>query len=359
MREFLARGFEVFATSPPGSPEARLAIESLGAVFIPWDIQKAGRNPLGELLSILALVGIVRRVRPDTVFCYTIKPVIYGTIISWLTGVPRRVAMITGLGYAFLPGGGLTRTLVRPIVRLGYRAALLVTSLAIFQNNDDIALFLKLKLLRPSTPTSRVLGDGVDLDHFKYRAPPMEGPVFLFVGRLLRDKGLYEFVESARRVRLEIPESRFVVVGSSDTNPAAVSDADLAAWIKEGVIEHRGFLSDPKPEYETCNIFVLPSYREGLPRTNVEAMAIGRAIITTDVPGCSDTVVGGVTGLLVPARDADALTKAMLTLARDLERAEDMGKNGRALCEQRFGLTTVTRTTADLIEGLPVEEPSM
>jgi glycosyltransferase involved in cell wall biosynthesis len=172
------------------------------------------------------------------------------------------------------------------------------------------------------------------------------------VARLLREKGVYDFVEAARLVRRALPEARFVLVGAADTNPSAVSADELARWEAEGVVEVRGRLEDPRPAYAEAHVFVLPSfYREGTPRTNLEAMAMGRAVITTDAPGCRETVRPGETGLLVPMRDPAALATAMIELGRDLARARRMGAAGRAFCEQRYALDVVTRHTVGLMLG--------
>jgi len=351
MQAFRDKGYDVLAVAPPTNPQIETAIRALKVDFEGWNLRKTGRNPFAELNSILNLISVFRRFRPDIFFGYTIKPVLYGTLISHALGVSRRVVMITGLGYAFLPGGGMAKTLIREIVLMGYRFALKRSSLAIFQNQDDIDLFRQLSLLSDQAPVAKVNGSGVDVNRFAATPLPPGPPRFLLVARLLRDKGIHEYVEAARIVQRKLPQTQFVLVGEPDSNPAAVPWRDIETWIAEGVIEYRGHLDDPYPEFRAAHVFVLPSYREGTPRTCLEAMSSGRAIITTDVPGCRATVQDGENGLLVPARDAAALADAMLRLAENLELTGVMGARGRQIAEEKFDLRKVAEYTVNLIEG--------
>ena len=339
------------AVAPPTNPVMEANFHSLRVEFQGWNLRKAGRNPIAELSSILYLILIFWRFRPEIFFGYTIKPVIYGALISYALGVQRRVVMITGLGYAFLPSGGIAKAFIRQIVFAGYRLALKRASLAIFQNQDDIELFRQRRLLSSQIPVAKVNGSGVDIDYFAATPLPPGPARFLLVSRLLRDKGIYEFIEAARVVKSKMPNAQFVLLGKADSNPAAVPPADLETWTAEGIVEYRGYLDDPYPEYCAAHVFVLPSYREGTPRTCLEAMSSGRAIITTDVPGCRETVSDGENGLLVPARDAAALANAMLRLAENLELAGAMGRRGRRIAEERFDLRKVAEYTVNLIEG--------
>jgi glycosyltransferase involved in cell wall biosynthesis len=351
MRAFREKGYEVLAIAPAANPDMERNIKALGATFEPWLVAKTGTNPVSELRALADLALRIRKFKPDIFFGYTIKPVLYGAILASLLGVPRRVVMITGLGYAFLPGGGWKKWLVSRIVFLGYRLALRRSNLAIFQNQDDIDLFRAQGLLTTETETAKVNGSGVDIGRFAATELP-QGPVqFLLVGRLLRDKGVYEFVEAARIVRQVVPDAQFVLVGKRDTNPAAVPQKDLDSWIAEGIVEHRGHLNDPVPAFRDAHVFVLPSYREGTPRTCLEAMASARPIITTDAPGCRETVADGDNGFLVPMRDGPALAAAMLRLANDRELAMAMGRRGREIAEDRFALFKVVAHTVRLIEG--------
>ena len=351
IKEFVRRGYQVFAAAPLQAGPYQARIEELGAVFCPWEIRRTGRNPLPDLVALAKLARLLRQVRPDIFFGYTIKPVIYGMLAARLVGVPWRTAMITGLGYAFMHGETLTGKIVQGLGWLGYRTALSQANVVVFQNDDDITSFRNWGLLGRHLRVGRVNGSGVDIGQYSEQAFPPGPPVFLMMARLLRDKGVYEFVAAARTVRQRLPSARFLLVGAPDSNPTAIRQAEVDGWGAEGLIDYRGHLEDPRSALREAHIFVLPSYREGTPRVNLEAMATGRAIITTDVVGCRETVIEGVTGLLVRSHDAGALADAMLRLGADLELAAKMGKAGRRMCEERFESTTVAAATVSIIEG--------
>jgi glycosyltransferase involved in cell wall biosynthesis len=353
-RNFQERGYKVvvIATPLPGFDPASL--EAMGVEFVPWGLKKACLNPLGELEPILNLWRALRRLQPKIVFAHTIKPVIYTMITAALAGVARRVAMIPGLGYSFTGVVGLKRRMIATAAWAGYRVALSFAHMVIFHNADDRAELRAVGALPKSTPSGLVNGSGVDMARFA-AAPLPEGPTtFLLVARLLKDKGVYEFIEAARTVKAQLPQTRFVVVGSADSNPTAIPADVVRAWVAEGLIEAPGHLPDPRTAYADCHVFVLPSYREGTPRTNLEAMATGRAVITTDVPGCRETVVDGLNGLLAPARDAAALAAAMLSLAQDRDRVRRMGEAGRRLCSEKYELGAVARATTSLMISDPL-----
>lgn len=285
--------------------------------YVEVPIERTGLNPLSDWRTLRAFGALIRSVQPDLLFTYSIKPVICGLIAGRLAGVRRRTAMITGLGYAFTEGGQegarewLKRRAVNLAARAAYRVALGQADTVIFQNPDDRDVFRRLKLTRVGQRVGIVNGSGVDLGHFR-PAPMPDGPTkFLMIARLLRDKGVYEYVEAARLVKQARPEARFVLVGPFDRNPTSVKPAEVDAWVREGLIDYHGAVDDVRPAIAQCHVFVLPSYREGTPRTVLEAMAMGRPVITTDVPGCRETVMEGENGLLVPARDAKALARAM------------------------------------------------
>jgi glycosyltransferase involved in cell wall biosynthesis len=322
-----------------------------GVAYCDWPIAKTGLHPLADLRALARLWRLLRRERPDILFAHTIKPVIYGLTLAQLARTPRRTAMVPGLGYAFTEGAELRRRLAGLVGRLGYRLALGGADVVLFQNDDDRQTLRQIGALPAATPTALVSGSGVDMQWFAQQPFPPGPPTFLMVARLLRDKGVYEYVEAARLVKRQFPTARFVLVGASDSNPAAVPQQEVRQWVSEGLIEGDGHKDDPRQAYAACQVFVLPSYREGTPRANLEAMAVGRAVITTQAPGCRETVIDGITGLLVPPRDARALAEAMLSLARDPDRAKAMGEAGRRFCAERFEINAVARDTVALIEG--------
>jgi len=351
MAACVADGYRVVVAATPLADFESARFGELGAVFEPWWVEKAGLDPLRDLRALRQLVGILRRHRPDVLFTHTIKPVIYGGVLGWALGLRRRVAMIPGLGHTFMPAETLRQRVAALFARYGYRFVFGRVDRVIFHNDDDIADLHALGVLPQTAPVARVYGSGVDMRHYREAPFPAGPPTFVMVARLLREKGVYEFVEAARQVRQALPHARFVLVGAADANPSAVPAEELARWEAEGVVEVRGRLADTRPAYAESHVFVLPSYREGTPRTNLEAMSTGRAVITTDVPGCRETVRHDETGLLVPARDAAALAAAMTALGRDLERARRMGAAGRAFCKERYALDLVTRHTVGLVLG--------
>lgn len=359
MRAFQSRGYRVVAVAAVIGDFEATVFGDMGVTFRSWPLKKAALDPVADIGPVVSLWTILRQERPDVLFAHTIKPVIYGLMLARLAGVPRRTAMIPGLGYAFTEGGGWKRRIVRAVARIGYRFALSAAHRVIFQNADDRDALRLQGALPPGIPTGLVNGSGVDMDRFVPAPWPDGPPTFLMVARLLRDKGVYEYVEAARIVRGAVPDARFVLVGAADSNPAAVGQDEVDGWVAEGLIEARGHVADPRAAYAACHVFVLPSYREGTPRTNLEAMAMARAIITTDAPGCRETVIDGHSGRLVAVRDHQALAEAMTSLARDPDRARQMGQAGLAMCAERFDLHEVARATMALIveDDAPAGEP--
>jgi glycosyltransferase involved in cell wall biosynthesis len=333
-----ARGADVTLLSPPGEYAARLQGE--GFRWLAFPFERKGMNPLAELAAILRLRRLYRRERPDLVHHFTVKPVLYGSLAARLAGVPAVVNSITGLGYLFL-GKGIGRRLLRTLARTLYRLSLGRTRV-IFQNEDDRRAFLDLHLVRPEQ-ADLVPGSGVDMTRFVPASEPDGTPVVLLAARLLWDKGVGEFVEAARQLTVR---ARFVLAGDPDAdNPAAVPPEQLRAWQEEGVVEWQGWQDDMPTVLAGANIFCLPSYREGLSKTLAEAAACGRAIVTTDVPGCRDVVAHGVNGLLVEPRNADALAEAISALLADPSLRRKMGAAGRRIAEERFSIEHVVGAT--------------
>ncbi len=305
-------------------------IEALGIPFVSLPVDKRALNPLADLKLLWWLYRWYRQERPDIVHHFTIKPVIYGSIAARLAGVPRTVNTVTGLGFVFSESA---KPWLRRLVEAQYRVALAKVHYTFFQNNEDRDLFVKQGLVAPER-TGLLPGSGVDTLHFL--PPPATAKTttvtFLMVARLLKDKGVYEFVEAARKVQARAPKTRFQLLGGRDErNPQVVPQEDLDRWQTEGVVEWLGETSDVRDAIGAADVVVLPSfYREGTPRSLLEAAAMGRAIITTDSIGCREAVEDGVTGLLVPVKDSDALAAAMLCLYADPEGRQCMGEAGRA-----------------------------
>ena len=351
IRALVDQGIKVYALAPDYDSGSRAAVRALGAEPVGISLDRTGMRPLRDLVDMLRLVHVLRRFKPEAIFAYFIKPVTYGCLAAWLAGVPRRYALVPGLGYVFTEDGaspGWRRRLVQRIASLLYRAAFCACQRVFFQNDEDAAHFVANGSL-PAEKVVRVNGTGVDLGHFAFVPPVWQPVTFLLMGRLLRQKGICEYVDAARRVKRNHPESRFILLGGLDPNPASLTCPEIEAWVHEGVIEWPGVVDDVRPWIAQASVYVLPSYREGVPRSTQEAMAMGRPVITTDSVGCRETVIDGVNGFLVPVRDADALAAAMLRFIENPALIERMGRESRRLAEARFD---VHRINAVMLEAM-------
>ena len=336
----------------PQDSAADARMRGLGVERVPIEIDRAGLNPFADFRLFLRYRSLLKRLRPAAYLGYTIKPNIYGSLAAASLGIPA-LPNVSGLGTAFIQGGGL-RALVARLYRIGFARAPVV----FFQNEDDRDLFVARRIVRPAQ--ARVLpGSGVDLEHFA-PAPLLEGsPVFLFIGRLLRDKGVGEFVEAARSIRREYPHARFQLLGGLDEgNRTGIRQPELDSWVAERILEHLGTTDDVRPFIAAASAVVLPSYREGLPRSLLEAAAMARPLIASDVPGCRDVIEDGVNGFLCNVRDAAALADAMRRLA-SLPRTRQlaMGKAGRRRVQERFSEALVVRAYLDVLSDLKPAKP--
>lgn len=338
LQALLKQGCAVHVAAPNLSSDSplRSPLAALGIHVHSIPLQRTGLNPLADFSTMLHLTALMVRIKPTHVLAYTIKPVIYGSLAARLVRVPHRFALITGLGFAFTgeQGTGLRRYL-RALAQGLYRVALRGNHTVFFQNPDDEALFRNSHLLPVSVPFRVVNGSGVDVSTFQPSPLPLTNH-FLLIARLLGDKGVREYVEAARRVRAKHPDARFSLVGWIDENPDAIAQAELDRWVNEGIVDYLGRLSDVRTAISDCSVYVLPSYREGTPRTVLEAMAMGRAIITTDAPGCRETVVDGENGYLVPVKSVDGLAEAMCRFIESPGLAAQMGARSRAIAEEKY-----------------------
>lgn len=344
IEDMVRRGKEVFAFAPDYDKATRAAVRALGAEPVDYSLSRTGMNPLRDALDMIRLTLLLRRLKPDITLSYAIKPVIYGTLAAWLARVPRRFAMIEGLGYVFTPPEGaepMKRRALRGAVSILYSAALWSADLVFFLNKDDIDELSKKGLVSP-IKVFLLGGIGVDLDEWM-PAPSVTKPItFLLAARLLREKGIVEYAKAARIVKQKHPETRFILIGNLDTNPGALSRPEIEAWVAEGVLEWPGHVPDVRLWMENASVFVLPSYyREGVPRSTQEAMAMARPVITTDAPGCRETVIDGKNGFLIPVRDVKALADAMERFILQPELIEWMGKASRLIAEERFDVHKV------------------
>lgn len=339
----LSCGLAVHVAAPDLLPhnEVRQQLEAKGVHAHDIPLRRTGMNPIADINALYSLWGLMRRVRPDYVLGYTIKPVIYGNLAALLAGVPKRYALITGLGYAFQEGAGERRLLKRLVQHL-YRFALAKTCKVFFQNPDDQALFKFLRIMAEGSVSVVVNGSGVDVTNFMV-APLPGASRFLLIARLLGDKGIREYAQAAAIVKSRYPQSEFGLVGWIDDNPDAITQAELDTWVAEGTVVYHGRLSDVRPAIADCSVYVLPSYREGTPRTVLEAMAMGRAVITTDAPGCRETVVDGDNGFLVPVKAVNELATAMIRFIEQPALISAMGQRSREIVIQKYDVHSVNK----------------
>lgn len=343
--DMAAVGIEVLALAPDYDERTREAVRAYGGEPVDISLDRTGMHPLRDIADMIRLAVLLRRLKPDSTFSYFIKPVIFGSLAAWMAGVRYRYAMVAGLGYIFTAGAsrdGLKRRVLRWTASFLYWVGFGVCKKVFFQNADDMKQFVGGGLL-PKSKAVLINGSGVDLDRLIHVPPTNSQPIFLLMARLLREKGIYEYVEAARLVKHAQPDARFILLGKTDSNPGGLTEAEVRGWVDEGIIEWHGHVDDVRPWIEQSNVYVLPSWREGKPRSTQEAMAIGRAIITTDAPGCRDTVDAGVNGILVPVRDPESLAAAMMRFVREPELFTIMGAASRRIAEERFDVRKINR----------------
>lgn len=339
----VARGHQLHAAAPGLTEDTATAewLRRQGVTCHDVPISRAGLNPLADLRSLISLTLLMRRVNPDAFIGYTIKPVIWGTIAARMACVPQRFALITGLGYAFTGQAQGKRALIQRAARWLYAQALHRASLVFFQNPDDQAEFTRLNLIPAGLPALVVNGSGVDTDAFSSATIPIGPTKFLLIARLLGDKGIREYAAAAEKLSALNPEVEFHLVGGHDLNPDAIQPDEIRAWQEAGHIIWHGELADVRPAITAAHVYVLPSYREGTPRTVLEAMAMGRPIITTDAPGCRETVVHGENGFLVPVRDVQALAEAMERFLDEPTLIAAMGHRSREIAVEKYDVHKV------------------
>ena len=342
------KGCEIHIATPllKSYPKVSKELKSLGYITHNIPMQRTGTNPLADAKTLKSLYTLMRDIKPTYVLAYTIKPVIYGTLAAWAAKVPHRFALITGLGYAFqqVEETG-KRNYFQKIIHELYRQALSKTDIVFFQNPDDLNLFKQLKLISNKTPTTIVNGSGVDTSEYNIAPLPVSNKQpeirFLLIARLLADKGIREYANAAKIIKNKYPEVNFDLVGLIDSNPTAISQQELDEWVDQGLLNFWGRLDDVRPAIAASSIYVLPSYREGTPRTVLEAMSMGRPVITTDAPGCRETVVDSYNGYLVPVKSVDGLVKAMEEFILNPELISTMGKASRKIAEDKFDVHSV------------------
>lgn len=311
-------------------------LEKIGVIYKDVYMKRNSLNPIGDVRTFFSLFKVLVSTKPNRVLSYGIKPVIWSGILANLFNIPH-FALITGLGFSFQESSRLRKLLSRLVIFL-YKISLSKTKAVIFQNTDNRDVFVNNNII-PFDRTHIVDGSGVNLAQFSQKDPPDEGFVFLCVARLLSEKGLREYATAAKNIKTKYPEVEFNLVGSTDPSPDAIPLKEVKGW--SGYINFYGFSNDIRPYINNCHVYVLPSYHEGLSRSILEAMAIGRPIITSNIPGCRETILEGVNGFLVPVKSVDSLSERIEWFINNKKKIKPMGKKSRIIVEERYSVDKV------------------
>lgn len=354
IRTLLKKGYQVYAFTCEYTVEDLRKIEDLGATPVTYTSNRGGLNPLADIMSTYKLAKKIQKIKPDLVFSYFSKPVIFGTIAAKLAKVPKVMGMLEGLGYTFTEQPeGLSKKIkfIKKVQVLLYKIALPQLDKLIFLNSDDPKDLLEQHLIK--VKNVEVLGGiGLNLKDYPYQPlTNIQQPLnFLFIGRLLKEKGIHDFLTAAKIVKEKYPETLFTVLGAIDPyNLGALQQTELNDLISSNIIHYPGHVNNVKDWIADSHVFVLPSYREGVPRSTQEAMAIGRAIITTDVPGCRETVVDGINGFLVPRWNADVLAEKMIYFIQNPEQICIMGNESHKIAVEKFDADKVNRRLIQIL----------
>jgi glycosyltransferase involved in cell wall biosynthesis len=348
IREIIATGTEVIVTGP--DLEGVEHILELGARFEQVPLRKNGTGILADLKYTWLMWRLMRKEKPDVTLGYTIKPVIYGAIAARLAGVQNINSMVTGGGYLFITKSFRAKAL-KLLATLLYRIGFLCAHKVIFQNLDDMEEFTLQRGLVPIYKARLVNGSGVNMEHFK-PAPYPETITFFMLSRIMYNKGVKEYLEAARLVKLKHPHVRFILLGAVENIQDSMSASELQLYIDDQIVDYFEETPDVRPYYRQCSVYVLPSYREGTPRTVLEAMAMARPIITTNTQGCRDTVLSGLNGFLVPVKDINALAEKMEWFILNPQAIKKMGKESLKMCKEKYDVKKVNGEMMKWMSGL-------
>ena len=352
IKSLVAKGHTVHAFAIDYTDVHKKQVVQLGAIPETYTLNRTGMNPVADMLATVKLAKKIKKIQPDLVFSYFSKPVIFGTLAAKLAGVPRCIAMLEGLGFTFTeqPNGLLFKTkIIRAVQVILYRLVFPFLDCIIFLNPDDsvdLVEHYRLKIKQVS-----VLGGiGLNLVDYPYSAPQIQPVRFMFIGRLLAEKGINEYIAAAQLVKQKYPDAECVVLGGLDEgNPGGLTQQKLNSLIEQDLVIYPGHVNNVQEWLAGSSVFVLPSYREGVPRSTQEAMAIGRPVITTDVPGCRETVVDGVNGFLVPPWSPQALAEKMIYFIENPEQVELMGLESYRMAQEHFDAKKVNKKLIELL----------
>jgi glycosyltransferase involved in cell wall biosynthesis len=340
IQELVMNEHQVIALASAATELEIETIRNLGAEYIDFSVQRNGLNPLADLKTYFQFKKAITQENPDIILAYTIKPIIWGGLAARFSGDNSFYALVTGLGFAFQPGGLLKNFLMKVVKGL-YRSSLKVAKGVIFQNPDNLQVFTDNKLVDTKC-CSLVNGSGVDLSRYK-KIRLTDKPTFLLIARLLGDKGIREYAQAAETVRTKYPNAVFNLVGPEDPSPDGIPVKEVTLWHENGLIVYHGSTKDVRPYLAQSNIFVLPSYHEGMPRTVLEAMSMGRPILTTNVPGCKETVLNGENGWLVEKANVEQLAEKMIWFIENQGQWQRMGDASHSMATEKFDVHKVNQ----------------
>ena len=347
IKELVLNSHVVYAFAIDYDAVSREKVRALGAIPVDYKFSRSGLNPFDDIINTFRLYRILKKIAPNVVFSYFAKPVIFGTIAAVFAGVRHRIGMLEGLGYLFTdqPDGISHKTrVIRSVNVFLYKISLRFLDRIIFLNPDDPIDLLQRNNISVKA-VSVIGGIGLDLASYPYTVPPISPITFIFIGRLLAEKGINEYVAAARIVKCKYPAARFVILGGVDEeNPGGLSSSQLQYLINEELVIYPGHVNNVQEWIANSSVFVLPSYyREGVPRSTQEAMAMGRAVITTDVPGCRETVVHGKNGFLVPPWSPELLAEKMILFMECPSLVESMGLESYKIAQVKFDAVKINQ----------------
>ena len=341
LNEFLQKSYKVYVLAPGIRDDLKPELINMGIEFIEIKLERKGFSLLNLISSVIELIRLFKEIQPNIIFSYTHKAILSGSLAAKISGFSNTFSLVTGTGHIF-DNQTNKEKVIKFIGSLALRIALRFNKLVFFQNPDDQALFLKNNIVL-SQKTKLVNGSGVNLDKFSVSSLPPE-PIFLCMARLIKSKGLEEFARAAKRVKKLYPEARFILYGYPDDHPDSIDENEIISnWLNDFGVEYFGYAENPIDAIKECSVFVLLSYKEGTPRVVLEAMAMGRPIITTDAPGCRETLKNGVNGFLVPRFDDVKAANAMTKLL-SAELRKEMGQESRKFCQLKFNVLDVNKT---------------
>lgn len=347
--EFIKMDYSVVLLAPEAVDEIPSEILEIPNIsYYQIQLQRTGLNPISDLKVIKEIRKIIKREKPTNTYAFGgAKAAIYMTEAAHLEKVENNYCMVNGLGSIFR-GNGVKNNIIKNVMKFLFKNSLRKSHGVLFQNNDDLSIFIKNNLV-DMKKTHIVNGSGVNLTNFSY-SEVENFRTFLFIGRLLRDKGIYEFVEAAKNIKEKYEGVDFVIVGGYDDNPTSVDENEMSEWVDNEYVIYEGRQNDVYPYYKDSTAFVLPSYHEGTPRTSLEAMAVGRAIVTTDAPGCRETVIDNRNGYLVPVKNSVILQSKIESIINDKELAIKMGKESYKIAVDKYDVNKVNKEIMKIIK---------